>query len=282
MSYRRTLWDHKPITDFWRVGKGYAEKLASVGLYTMGDVARCSVGKADDYYNEDLLYQMFGVNAELLIDHAWGWEPCTIADIKAYRPQSNSIGAGQVLQSPYSFEKARLVAGEMAEGLALELVKKHIDTDQIVMTVGYDVENKDYQGEVSVDRYGRTLPKHAHGTYNLERRTSSEKYLLNAVRALFDKIVNRKLLVRRIYITVTHVLPEGESRSSAYEQMSLFEGSATDWKQENEALEKEKRRQEAVLAIKEKYGKNAILKGMNFEEGATAKERNETIGGHHA
>lgn len=282
MSYRRTLWEHKPITDFWRVGKGYADKLASVGLYTMGDVARCSVGKADDYYNEDLLYQMFGVNAELLIDHAWGWEPCTIADIKAYRPQSNSIGAGQVLQSPYSFEKARLVAGEMAEGLALELVKKHIDTDQIVMTVGYDVENKDYQGEVSVDRYGRTLPKHAHGTYNLERRTSSEKYLLNAVRALFDRIVNRKLLVRRIYITVTHVLPEGESRPSAYEQMSLFEGSATDRKRENEALEKEKRRQEAVLAIKEKYGKNAILKGMNFEEGATAKERNETIGGHHA
>lgn len=280
-EYRRTLWDHKPITDFWRVGRGYAEKLASVGLYTMGDIARCSVGKADDYYNEDLLYQMFGVNAELLIDHAWGWEPCTIADIKAYRPQSNSIGAGQVLQSPYSFDKARLVAGEMAEGLALELVKKHIDTDQIVMTVGYDVGNKDYHGETSVDRYGRTMPKHAHGTYNLERRTSSEKYLLSAVRALFDRIVNRKLLVRRIYITATHVLPEGKEGGAAVEQMSLFDDPKAK-KEQNEALEKEKRRQEAVLAIKEKYGKNAILKGMNLEEGATAKERNETIGGHHA
>ena len=284
MSYRRTLWEHTPITDFWRVGRGYAEKLAAHGLYTMGDIARCSLGGAQDYYNEDLLYQLFGVNAELLIDHAWGWEPCTIADIKAYRPQSNSIGAGQVLQSPYPFEKAKLVAGEMAEGLALSLVEKNLVCDQIVMTVGYDVENPAYKGEYSVDRYGRKIPKHAHGTYNLGRQTSSAKLIAGAVAALFDRIVDESLFVRRMYITAAHVVPESEMRAPAARQLSLFDDRAAEEcrRAEEEALEKEKRRQQAVLEIKNKYGKNAILKGKNFEEGATAKERNEQIGGHRA
>ena len=284
MSYRRTLWEHTPITDFWRVGRGYAEKLAAHGLYTMGDIARCSLGGAQDYYNEDLLYQLFGVNAELLIDHAWGWEPCTIADIKAYRPQSNSIGAGQVLQSPYPFEKAKLVAGEMAEGLALSLVEKNLVCDQIVMTVGYDVDNPAYKGEYSVDRYGRKIPKHAHGTYNLGRQTSSAKLIAGAVAALFDRIVDESLFVRRMYITAAHVVPESEMRAPAARQLSLFDDRAAEERRraEEEALEKEKRRQQAVLEIKNKYGKNAILKGKNFEEGATAKERNEQIGGHRA
>ena len=284
MSYRRTLWEHTPITDFWRVGRGYAEKLAAHGLYTMGDIARCSLGGAQDYYNEDLLYQLFGVNAELLIDHAWGWEPCTIADIKAYRPQSNSIGAGQVLQSPYPFEKAKLVAGEMAEGLALSLVEKNLVCDQIVMTVGYDVENPAYKGEYSVDRYGRKIPRHAHGTYNLGRQTSSAKLIAGAAAALFDRIVNESLFVRRMYITAAHVVPESEMRAPAARQLSLFDDRAAEERRraEEEALEKEKRRQQAVLEIKNKYGKNAILKGKNFEEGATAKERNEQIGGHRA
>lgn len=285
MSYRRTLWEHEPITDFWRVGRGYAEKLASVGLYTMGDVARCSLGGAGDYHNEDLLYRLFGVNAELLIDHAWGWEPCTIADIKAYRPRSGSVGAGQVLQCPYSFDKAKLVALEMAQGLALELVGKGLVTDQIVMTVGYDVENREYTGETVTDRYGRRMPKHAHGTQNLERFTSSEKRISQAVTQLFGRIVDKKLLVRRLYLTATHVAAEGTQKREGAQQMDLFTDYAAQEAQrqeEEEELEREKRRQQAVLAIKGKYGKNAILKGVNFEEGATAKERNETIGGHKA
>ena len=285
MSYRRTLWEHEPITDFWRVGRGYAERLASVGLYTMGDVARCSLGGAGDYHNEDLLYRLFGVNAELLIDHAWGWEPCTIADIKAYRPRSGSVGAGQVLQCPYSFDKAKLVALEMAQGLALELVGKGLVTDQIVMTVGYDVENRDYTGETVTDRYGRRMPKHAHGTQNLERFTSSEKRISQAVTELFGRIVDKKLLIRRLYLTATHVAAEGTQKREGAQQMDLFTDYAAQEAQRQEEeveLEREKRRQQAVLAIKGKYGKNAILKGVNFEEGATAKERNETIGGHKA
>lgn len=285
IGYRRTLWEHEPITDFWRVGRGYAERLASVGLYTMGDVARCSLGGAGDYHNEDLLYRLFGVNAELLIDHAWGWEPCTIADIKAYRPRSGSVGAGQVLQCPYSFDKAKLVALEMAQGLALELVGKGLVTDQIVMTVGYDVENRDYTGETVTDRYGRRMPKHAHGTQNLERFTSSEKRISQAVTELFGRIVDKKLLIRRLYLTATHVAAEGTQKREGAQQMDLFTDYAAQEAQRQEEeveLEREKRRQQAVLAIKGKYGKNAILKGVNFEEGATAKERNETIGGHKA
>ena len=285
MTYRRTLWDHTPLTDFWRVGKGYAEKLASVGIYTMGDIARCSLGKITDYYNEDLLYKLFGVNAELLIDHAWGWEPCTIADIKAYKPEAKSTGSGQVLQEPYPFEKARLVADEMADALALDLVSKNLVTDQIVMTIGYDIANKDYKGEITIDRYGRKIPKHAHGTQNLKMQTSSEKLIRAATLELFDRIVDKDLLVRRLYITAGKVVDESEKKEPVPEQMNFFTDYAAEEKkraEEKERLEKERKRQQAVLDIKNKYGKNAILKGMNLEEGATAKDRNGRIGGHKA
>ena len=285
MTYRRTLWDHTPLTDFWRVGKGYTERLASVGIYTMGDIARCSLGKITDYYNEDLLYKLFGVNAELLIDHAWGWEPCTIADIKAYKPEAKSIGSGQVLQEPYPFEKARLVADEMADALALDLVSKNLVTDQIVMTVGYDIANKDYKGEMTIDRYGRKIPKHAHGTQNLKMQTSSEKLIRTATLELFDRIVDKDLLVRRLYITAGKVVDESEKKEPVPEQMDLFTDYAEEERkraEEKERLEKERKRQQAVLDIKNKYGKNAILKGMNLEEGATAKSRNRQIGGHKA
>lgn len=281
MTYRRTLWEHRPITDFWRVGRGYAEKLAAHGLYTMGDVARCSLGGVTDYYNEDLLYRLFGVNAELLIDHAWGWEPCRIADIKAYRPQSNSLGAGQVLQCAYPCEKARLVVSEMAEGLALDLLEKKLVCDQVVMTVGYDVDNPAYAGTFTTDRYGRKIPKSAHGTENLGRRTSSAKQIAQAALALYDRIVDPALNVRRMYVTVTHVVAEGAPDNSSARQMSLFDDGAAQAREEA-ALEKERRTQEAVLLIKQKYGKNAILKGKSYEEGATAKERNGQIGGHKA
>ena len=284
-TYRRTLWEHRPLTDFWRVGKGYADKLEAHGLYTMGDIARCSLGKPGEYYSEDLLYKLFGVNAELLIDHAWGWEPCTIADIKAYKPESNSLGSGQVLQEPYPYEKAKLVANEMAESLALDLVAKGLVTDQIVATIGYDRCNEEYKGEYSVDRYGRKVPKHAHGTANLGRQTASEKLIKKAVAELFERIVDRSLSVRRLYITATHVVPESQKREGTVRQLDLFTDEETEEKRrqaEDAELAREKKRQEAVLEIKNKYGKNAILKGMNLEEGATAKNRNEQIGGHKA
>ena len=284
MRYRETLWSHRPLTDFWRVGKGYAKKLEERGLYTMGDIARCSLGSVNDFYNEDLLYRLFGVNAELLIDHAWGWEPCTIADIKAYRPQSESIGAGQVLAAPYPFEKARLVAGEIAESIALDLVKKELVCDQVVMTVGYDVDNPAYHGERTTDRYGRKIPPHAHGTEHLLRQTSSAQRITDAFLRLFDRIVKPQLAVRRMYLAALHVLPKASAARPVPEQLSLFsDAPQEDAAREDEAaLEREQRRQKAVLAIKEKYGKNAILKGKNYEDGATAKERNDRIGGHKA
>ena len=294
MSYRRQLWAHRPITDFWRVGRGYANKLEQVGLFTMGDVARCSLGGTNEYYNEKLLYNLFGVNAELLIDHAWGWEPCTIADIKAYKPSTNSMGAGQVLQGPYTFEKAKLVVQEMTDTLVLDLVDKNLVTDQIVLTVGYDKESlknpevsKKYKGPVSTDRYGRKIPKHAHGTVNLDRQTSSTKLIMKAVLELYDRVMDENLLVRRIYVTANHVVEErvGTVKQDAFEQLDLF----TDYclleekrKEEQQELEREKQMQKAVLNLKKRYGKNAILKGMNFKEGATAIERNRQIGGHKA
>ena len=291
MSYRRTLWSHRPLTDFWRVGPGYAKKLEAHGMYTMGDVARCSLGKPGALRNEDLLYKLFGVNAELLIDHAWGWEPCTIAAIKAYKPESNSIGSGQVLQCAYPFEKARIVLREMADQLALDLVEKNLVTKQLVLTVGYDRESLerpeiDYTGEVATDRYGRSVPKHAHGTENLERYTSSSKRLVDAATALYERVVNPQLLVRRMYLTVTHVLDAQDAPGpAALEQLDLF----TDYQaveqaraQEDAELEREHQRQKAVLEIKRKFGKNAILKGISFTEGATARERNGQIGGHKA
>lgn len=293
MSYRRKLWSHRPLTSFWRVGRGYARKLEACGLYTMGDIARCSLGKPGDYYNEDLLYKLFGINAELLIDHAWGWEPCTIADIKAYKPESNSIGSGQVLQSPYEFEKAKLVVREMTELLVLDLVEKNLVTNQLTLTIGYDIENlsdperrKQYHGPVTTDQYGRSIPKHAHGTANLDRYLSSTKLITEAMMNLFDRIVDPKLLVRRITITANRVIDEkAAQRKDEYQQLDLF----TDYKaeevrqrEEQTELEREKRMQKAMLDIKHKFGKNAILKGMNLQEGATAKDRNSQIGGHKA
>ncbi len=291
MSYRRSLWTHRPLTDFWRVGRGYAKKLEENGMYTMGDVARCSVGKPTDYRNENLLYKLFGVNAELLIDHAWGWEPCTISDIKAYKPASNSISTGQVLMSPYSFDKTKLVVREMIDLLALDLVDKKLVTDQLVLTVGYDIENltdparrKNYHGPITTDHYGRQIPKHAHGTANLGRHTSSAKLLMAAASELFDRVVDKSLLARRITIAANHVIDEASvTKAPAFEQLDLFTDYGAlqaQWDKEEAELEREKRRQQAILTVKNKFGKNAILKGVNFTDGATAKSRNAQIGGH--
>jgi len=331
-SYRRLLWDHRPITDFWRVGRGYAKKLAKKSIFTMGDIARCSLGTSSDYYNEDLLYKMFGVNAELLIDHAWGYEPCTLAEVKSYRPQRKSLVSGQVLQNAYTYDKTRIVVREMMELLALDLVDKGLLTNQIVLTVGYDIENlsdperrKAYKGEITVDGYGREIPKHAHGTGNLPFSTASTKLTTDCVLEVFDRVVDESLLTRRISITANNLVLESEYKresegaSAEPEQLSMFDmlaggddshapkrvsskeatayseqdkpnstvvaesisGSAGNDNDED-ALEKEKQVQEAMLKIKKRFGKNAILKGTNLQEGATAKERNAQIGGHKA
>ena len=293
MSYRRILWNHRPLTDFWRVGRGYAKKLEEHGLYTMGDIARCSIGKPNELHNEELLYKMFGINAELLIDHAWGYEPCTMEYIKAYKPETNSVCSGQVLHCPYDFEKARLVVKEMTDLMVLDLVDKRLVTDQIVLTVGYDIENLTdskqrgkYKGAVTVDRYGRKVPKHAHGTTNLKKQTSSTRLITEAVLELYDRIVDKSLLIRRINITANKLVDESAvSKKEEFEQLDLFTDYQAREKEEakEEAdLEREKRMQRAMLDIKKKFGKNAILKGMNLQEGATAKDRNEQIGGHKA
>lgn len=284
MSYRRILWDHRPLTDFWRVGRGISKKLEEHGMYTMGDVARCSVGRESDYYNEDLLYKLFGVNAELLIDHAWGWEPTEISDIKSYRPESSSLSSGQVLQEPYEFSKAKLVLKEMADLLSLELVSKRIVTDQIVLTVGYDIESlkKSYSGAVETDRYGRKIPKTAHSSENIGRYTSSTKLICETAMKLFDRIVDKELLVRRMYIVANHIITENDAeKEREYVQLNLFSDIGKQEAEENE-LKKEKDMQKAILKIKNKYGKNSIIKGMNLKEGATALERNRQIGGHKA
>lgn len=284
MSYRRILWDHRPLTDFWRVGRGISKKLESHGIYTMGDVARCSVGKATDYYNEDLLYKLFGVNAELLIDHAWGWEPTEISDIMSYRPENSSLSSGQVLQEPYEFSKARLVLKEMADLLSLDLVEKRLVTDQIVLTVGYDIESlkNNYTGAVEIDRYGRKIPKTAHSSENIGRYTASTKLIIQTAMSLFDRIVDKNLLVRRMYIVANHIMTESEAeRNSDYIQLDFFT-DVNKLREEESGLKKEKSMQDAIVKIKKKYGKNAIIKGMNLEEGATALERNRQIGGHKA
>ena len=282
MSYRRMLWNHKPITDFWRVGHGYANKLEAYGMYTMGDVARCSIN------NEDLLYKLFGINAELLIDHAWGWEPCTISDIKSYKPSTNSISSGQVLQMPYTYEKGMLIVKEMTDLLVLDLVEKRLVTNQIVLLIGYDIENltnpqisSSYLGEVVTDYYGRKVPKSAHGSTNLKKYNSSTRLITDAVIELYKKIVDKNLLIRRVNITANHVISEGEVQEQP-EQLSIFdyEESVEDSAKENAELEKERRVQESVIAIHKKHGKNSLLKGMNFESGATTIERNNQIGGH--
>ena len=288
MSYRKLLWSHKPLTDFWRIGKGYAGKLEAYGLETMGDIARCSL------MNENLLYDLFGVNAELLIDHAWGWEPCTMDLIKDYRPENNSISSGQVLQYPYDFEKARNVVHEMAEAAALDLVDKKMVTDQVVLTVNYDIESledpairKKYKNRLKKDWYGRIAPKPAHGTENLDRPSSSGKKISRATLALYDRIVDPDLLIRKLNLSFNHILPENseEARKPAYEQLDLFtDYEMLEKRREKEHIDEEKERklQEAMLSIKEKYGKNAILKGTNFKEGATGRERNKQVGGHKA
>ena len=293
MSYRKLLWSHRPLTDFWRVGRGYAGKLEAQGLYTMGDIARCSIGKPSDYYNEDLLYKMFGINAELLIDHAWGWEPCGMADIKAYKPEASSVGSGQVLTCAYEFDKARMVAWEMADQLALDLVGQRLVTNQLTLTVGYDIDNlrdperrKQYKGAVSTDRYGRQIPKHAHGTANLEGYTASSKLITAAILELFDRVVDQNLLVRRLYLTANRVMEEGTvPQEDSMEQLDLFtdqEAAQAEKRAREAELAREKKIQEAMLGIKSKYGKNAILKGTNLVDGATAMGRNKQIGGHHA
>jgi DNA polymerase V len=291
-SYRRILWDHRPITDFWRVGKGYARKLAEHGIYTMGDVARCSLGKTKDYYNEDLLYNLFGINAELLIDHAWGWEPCTMADIKAYKPSTNSLVSGQVLHCPYPADKAKIVVREMAQMMSFDLVEKKLVTDQIVLTVGYDMENisgsrmRDYKGEITTDRYGRKIPKHAHGTANIGEKTSSSKSIVDTTLQLYDRIINKNFLVRRISLCANHVMDENIiKKEPVFEQLDLFTDYAAlmeEQKEKKAKQQKERKLQEAMLDIKRRYGKNAVLKGTNLVEGATAVERNDQIGGHKA
>ena len=284
MSYRRQLWNHRPLTAFWRVGKGTAQKLAFYGIDTMGKLARCSIE------HEEMLYNLFGVNAELLIDHAWGWEPCTIEQIKAYCPETNSLSSGQVLSSPYTFSKARVVIHEMADAAALRLVSKHLVTDRLTLTVGYDVKSLtdpdiDYDGKVRTDYYGRKVPAHAHGTTKLERHTSSATVIADAIVALFDHIVNPSLLIRRMNICTDNVMDESQAAVREPEQLDLFtdyEALEQQRKAEQKALEREHRMQKTLLDIKKKYGRNAILKGLNFEEGATAIERNGQIGGHKA
>ena len=291
ISYRKQLWNHVPLTDFWRVGPGYARKLNANGLFTMGDIARCSIGGPTDYYNDALLYKLFGVNAELLIDHAWGWEPTTIKDIKTYQPKKNSIGSGQVLQEPYTALKAKLIVKEMTDLLVLDLVSKKLVTDQMTLTIGYDIENltdpeirKKYHGEITTDHYGRHVPKHAHGTINLKKHTSSTKIIMAAIDELYDRIINYDLLVRRVTITASQVIPESEIKEvEAFEQLDLFTDYAAlenEREEERKALEKEKKLQQAILAIQNKHGKNALLKGMNLEEGAMTRDRNQQIGGH--
>jgi DNA polymerase V len=292
MSYRHKLWNHTPLTDFWRVGRGYVKRLENLGLFTMGDIARCSLGKATSYHNEDLLYKEFGVNAELLIDHAWGYEPTTIQDIKNYKPKMNSLSSGQVLHEGYKYDKAKIVVKEMMDSLALDLVNKGLVTNCISLSIGYDIDNlknneimKDYQGEVVLDYMGRNVSKGSHGSIILESFTYSSKELKESISKLYDKIINPLLLVRRINIGVNVVSEKILELETQVEQLSLFESienkKELEQKRKKE-LEKDYKLQKSLLEIKKKFGKNSVLKGMDYEEGATQKDRNEQIGGHKA
>ena len=293
LSYRRLLWDHRPLTDFWRIGRGYAKKLEKNGMYTMGDVARCSIGRKGSFHSEELLYRLFGINAELLIDHAWGWEPCTIDMVKAYRPIENSLSSGQVLKCPYTFDKARLIVKEMAEQLTLSIVDKGLATDQIVLTVGYDTTSLDdpdikrgYTGRIRLDHYGRAVPEHAHGTANLDKHSSSLKQITAAVTGLFDRIADPLLLIRRITITANHIVrEEAVFAKPRWEQLDLFTDYAAadaERKAKNTMLRREHSIQKALLKIRKRYGNNAVIKGMDLLDGGTTIERNRQIGGHRA
>ena len=286
-SYRELLWDHRPLTDFWRVGRGISRKLEANGLFTMGDIARCSLGEDHQRRNENLLYKLFGINAELLIDHAWGYEPCGIADIKAYKPKSSSLSVGQVLHRPYNWEDTRLIVREMADSLVLDLVEKGLAADQIVLSLGYDIENlrtpearSSFDGAVSRDWYGRAMPQGAHGSRNLGGHTASTKRITEAAAALFEEIADPALTVRRLYLAANHVLAL-ETLAARPVQLSLFEDPAEEAARA-EAEQRERRQQEAILSIRKKYGKNAIVKGMNLQEAGTAMDRNQQVGGHKA
>ena len=282
LSYRRILWDHRPLTDFWRVGRGIARKLEDNGLFTMGDVALCSVGKESEHYNEELLFRLFGVNAELLIDHAWGWEPCTIADIKKVRPKSRSASLGQVLSAAYPKDRARIIIREMTESLILNLLEKQMLCDQMVLTVGYDrAGEEEYAGPMSIDRYGRVMPKMAHGSVNLSGPTASRSEIIPKTLELYDRIVDPQLSVRRMYVVANHIVPADQAETG-YEQYDLFHAMEGEDETENAAARKEKesRIQTAMLHIQKKHGKNAILHGTSYLDGATGRERNEQVGGH--
>lgn len=294
ISYRKKLWHHRPLSDFWRVGKGYSKKLEKKGLYTMGDIARCSIGKPDEYYNEELLYKMFGINAELLIDHAWGYEPCTMEDIKKYKPDNKSIGSSQVLHCPYEYEKGKIVTIEMTDALVFDLVDKGLLCEQVVLTVGYDIVNlqderkTNYKGPIKTDHYGRKVPYHAHGTVNFDNPTSSTSTIVKKVMELYEKIVDSSLLVRRISIAACKVVTEEAYKeiSRGEKQISMFElaemSSSSESSAEDKNQENEKNIQKTLIDIKKKFGKNMILKGTNLQKGATGKDRNNQIGGHKA
>lgn len=286
MLYRHKLWSHKPITDFWRVGTAMSDKLEKYGIYTMGDIARCSISN-NKFYNEELLYKLFGINAELLIDHAWGYEPCTIAHIKAYKPDSKSIGTAQVLHSPYTWEKARNAVKEMADILSLDLVEKELVTNQIILNVSYDVENlsrddlPEYNGELKIDRYGRTKPKSAHGTINLENYTSSTKDIVASISSLYDSIADKNLWIRRINVVFNHVIPEN-TYCASHKPLTILDFLEEDVKIDDKSRLREKDIQKALIDIKKRFGKNAVIKGMNLFDGATTIDRNNQIGGHRA
>lgn len=280
ISYRKKLWHHQPLNDFWRVGSGYLKKLNNHHLYTMGDIARCSIN------NEDLLYQLFGINAELLIDHAWGYEPVTLEDIYQYKPSNNCLSSGQVLHEPYDYVKTKLIVKEMMELLSLDLVRKHLVTNQLVLTIGYDKDNIDYKGEVVIDRYGRLIPKHATGRISIDHYTSSTKVLMQYITSLYEKIINKDLLIRRINITANNVVNEKKTlHEICYEQFDIFSDSKTrddELKMIKRQEQDERNLQRVMLNIKDKYGKNKILKAMNLMDGGTTINRNNQIGGHHA
>ena len=285
LNYRKMLWDHKPLTDFWRIGKGIAKRLEDNGMHTMGDVALCSI------QNEDKLFKLFGVNAELLIDHAWGWEPCTIKNVKMYKPTTTSLSSGQVLHEPYNYEKTKLIVKEMIELLTLDMVAKKYVTDQIVLDMGYDISNltdpnisRIYDGDITTDHYGRNIPKSAHGTIRIDHQTSSTKIITDHIIKLYERIVNPLLLIRRVNICVCNLENEDKVKDKKiFKQFDLFSNIEEESKQKEQELEdeeKERQIQRTILNIKDKYGKNAILKGMNLEEGATTIERNGQVGGH--